>query len=157
LPRLHQDLVLRNPLNEGFIIVNASVLRQVQHHRQTAGHHSEAGGILMGFRRGRHLEVTFATTPKREDKRTRVAFERLSLFHRDFAIRAWRRSAHRLDYLGEWHTHPEHRPRPSAIDLAEWAKLGRASKGELLFLILGISDSWVGISGHGRVRRIQPM
>jgi integrative and conjugative element protein (TIGR02256 family) len=52
--------------------------------------------------------------------------------------------------VGEWHTHPEHRPRPSMIDEGEWRKLIRSSKRELLFIILGISGIWVGISARGR-------
>lgn len=143
---MQQDLVLRNPCNEGFIVVNASVVRRIKQYRQLAGHHREAGGILLGHRRGRHIEVTLATTPKRDDKRARMAFERLSLFHQSFAIRAWRRFGRTLDYVGEWHTHPEHRPRPSTIDRTEWEKLLRASNRELLFMIVGISEMWVGIS-----------
>lgn len=149
MPRLQQDLVFRNPLNDGFIIINASVMRQMDKHRQIRGHHREAGGILMGRRRGRHLEVTIATTPKRDDKRTRLGFERISLFHQKFAIRAWQRFERTLDYVGEWHTHPENTPRPSGIDRTEWAKLLRANKRELLFVIVGISDIWVGISRRG--------
>ncbi len=151
MSRLHQDIVFRNPQNDGFIIVNASVVRQMDKHRQIAGHHCEAGGILMGLRRGRHLEVTIATTPKREDKRTRIGFERISPFHQKFAVRAWRRLEYKLDYVGEWHTHPENSPRPSGIDKAEWAKLIRLNKRELLFIIVGISDTWVGMSRRGGV------
>jgi len=156
LSRLQQDLVFRNPQTDGFIIINASVMRQINNHRQIAGHHCEAGGILMGLRRGRHLEVTIATTPKREDRRTRIRFERTSPFHQKFAIRGWQRMGRKLDYVGEWHTHPEHSPRPSVIDRAEWAELVRASKRELLFVILGISDFWIGISDQDRVARLQP-
>lgn len=154
MPRLQEDLVLRNSENDGLIIINATVMRQINQHRQVAGHHKEAGGILMGMRRGRHLEVTFATTPKRDDKRTRTGFERVSSFHQKFAIRAWQRLGRKLDYLGEWHTHPEHQPRPSTIDTDEWAKLLlRSNKRQLLFLILGISGTWVGISGSRGIRR----
>lgn len=152
---MQQDLVFRHPTNDGFIIVNSSVLRQINRHRQTAGYLHEAGGILMGLRRGRHIEVTFATTPKREDRRTRTAFHRLSLFHQRFAIRAWHRFDRTLDYVGEWHTHPEQNPSPSPIDRAEWAKLMRRSKGELVFMILGISGLWPGLSSRGVVKQLQ--
>lgn len=155
---MQRDLVLRHPHSQGFIIVNASVMRQIGRHRQTARHHPEAGGILMGLRRGRHIEVTIVTTPKRTDKRTRTGFDRASPFHREFAVRAWRRFGRKLDYLGEWHTHPEHRPRPSMIDEAEWAKLIRGGKRELLFIIVGISGMWIGMSEQGQpdVQRLCP-
>lgn len=148
--------MFRNPLNEGFIIVQGSVLRRMDRYRQTAGHHHEAGGILMGLRRGRHLEVTTATTPKQDDKRTRIAFERVSAFHQRFAVRAWQRFSRTLDYVGEWHTHPEHRPRPSMVDVDEWKKLVRSSKRELVFVIVGISGLWVGMSTPGR-SDVQPL
>jgi len=131
-------------------------MQQINKHRQIAGHHCEAGGILMGLRRGRHLEVTIATTPKREDKRTRIRFERISPFHQKFAIRAWRRLDRKLDYVGEWHTHPENRPRPSGIDRREWEELIRVNKRELLFIIVGISDIWVGMSSQGRLA-VEPL
>jgi integrative and conjugative element protein (TIGR02256 family) len=151
---MQQDLVFRNPANDGFVIVTAAVLRQVTKHRQTAGHHQEAGGILLGSRRGRHIEITFATTPKRGDKRSRTAFHRLSLFHQRFATRAWLRLGRTLDYLGEWHTHPERDPSPSLIDRGEWTKLVRSNKRELVFLILGISGVWIGLSNSGVVREL---
>ena len=110
----------------------------------------------MGLRRGRHIEVTIATTPKREDKRSRVSFDRVSPFHRKFAIRAWRRFGRKLDYVGEWHTHPEARPRPSMIDKAEWERLIRTSRAQLLFVIVGGAGLWTGISIPGR-SAVQPM
>jgi hypothetical protein len=36
------------------------------------------------------------------------------------------------------------------IDVAEWAKLIRDSKRELLFIIVGISGVWIGMSMRGR-------
>jgi len=119
-----------------------------------AGYHHEAGGILMGLRRGRHIEITFATTPKREDRRTRTAFHRLSLFHHWFAIRAWHRFGRKLDYVGEWHTHPEHDPSPSPVDRAEWAKLMRSNRSDFVFMILGISGLWLGLSNRGVVKQL---
>lgn len=150
MPGVQQDLVLRHPRGHGFIIVNASVMRQIGRHRQTARYQPEAGGILMGLRRGRHIEVTMATTPKRADRRTRTAFDRASPFHQEFAVRAWRRFGCKLDYVGEWHTHPEHQPRPSMIDEAEWAKLIRRGKRDLLFIIVGISGMWIGMFEPGQ-------
>ena len=146
--------MFRNPLNDGFIIVTSAVLRQVNRHRQIALEDHEAGGILLGARRGRHIDITLATTPKRGDRRSRVGFHRLSLFHQSFAIRAWRRLGCKLDYVGEWHTHPEHNPSPSPIDRAEWAKLMRSRRRDLVFMILGISGVWLGLSSRGFVKEL---
>lgn len=154
---MQEDLVFRNPLNNGFIIVTSSVLRQIKGYRQIALADREAGGILLGARRGRHIDITFATTPKRGDSRSRIGFARLSQFHQDFAIRAWRRFGRKLDYLGEWHTHPELNPSPSPIDRAEWRKLMRSRKNDLVFVILGISGVWLGASHCGVVRELAPL
>ena len=146
--------MFRNPLNDGFIIVNRVVLRHVNMHRQIAAEDDEAGGILLGARRGRHIDITFATTPKYGDKRTRIGFHRLSPFHQSFAIRSWRRLGRKLDYVGEWHTHPEPDPSPSPIDRAEWVKLMRSRNSELVFMILGISGEWVGLSNRGVIKEL---
>ena len=143
---MQEDIVFRNQRNDGFVIVVSSVWNQFLRHRQTLANDSEAGGILLGARRGRHIEITFATTPKREDKRTRTDFHRISPFHQRFARRAWQRFDRKLDYVGEWHTHPVQNPSPSSIDVAEWAKILRTRKTELVFIIIGISGIWAGIS-----------
>jgi integrative and conjugative element protein (TIGR02256 family) len=154
LPGVQEDLVFQNPLDDGFIIVTSSVLRQINQYRQIAVPDVEAGGILLGARRGRHIDITFATTPKLGDRRSRVSFHRFSSFHQSFAVRAWRRFGRRLDYVGEWHTHLERNPSPSPIDRMEWAKLMRSRKSDLVFMILGVSGVWLGVSHHGVVREL---
>jgi integrative and conjugative element protein (TIGR02256 family) len=151
---VQEDLVFQNPLNDGLIIVTSAVLRQINRHRQITAEDHEAGGILLGARRGRHIDITFATTPKRGDRGSRAGFHRLSPFHQSFAIRAWRRLCRKLDYVGEWHTHPERNPSPSRIDRAEWAKLMRSRRSELVFMILGISGVWLGLSNRGIVKEL---
>lgn len=151
---MQQDLVFRNSVNDAFIIVTSAVLRQMNRHRQIGLRDHEGGGILLGARRGRHIDITFATTPKRGDKRSRTSFHRFSRFHQTFAIHAWQRLSRKLDYVGEWHTHPECNPYPSPIDRAEWAKLMRSNKSELVFIILGISGIWMGLSNGGVVNQL---
>ena len=147
-----EDLVFQNPLDDGFVIVTSSVLRQINKYRQIAVFDVEAGGILLGARRGRHIDITFATTPKRGDRGSRASFLRFSSFHQSFAVRAWHRFSHKLDYVGDWHTHPKRNPSPSPIDRMEWLKLARLRKTDIVFLILGISGVWMGVSQHGVVR-----
>lgn len=151
---MQEDLVFQDPTNDGFVIVTSPVLRQINRYRQGAMHDVEAGGILLGARRARHIDITLATTPKHGDKRSRVGFHRLSSFHQSFAIRAWRRFGRKLDYVGEWHTHPERNPSPSPIDQMEWAKLMRTRNSDLVFMILGISGVWLGVSHRGVVKEL---
>jgi integrative and conjugative element protein (TIGR02256 family) len=145
------DLVFKNPLNDGYVLINSSVVRCLQRNRQLGVRTLEAGGILLGLRRGRHLDVTMATTPKRTDKRARTSFQRFSTYHQRHAARAWRRLGKVVDYVGEWHTHPEPTPSPSGLDILEWAKLTKTRVNELLFLIVGTESFWIGVGLRGKL------
>lgn len=99
----------------------------------------ESGGVLLGTVHERGLLVTVATTPTRLDRQLRYLFERLPFGHRAVARRLWRSTGGTTRYIGEWHTHPQDIPTPSAIDLDEWRKLAkaRADKRPLLAVIVG--------------------
>lgn len=98
----------------------------------------EAGGILLGCYRGPHVEVLQCTTPMRKDSRTRFGFVRRDPGHQRAADGAWRSSGGTINFVGEWHTHPEDHPRPSNIDRNTWAKLMRKRRHDaLIFLIAG--------------------
>lgn len=111
---------------------------------------SERGGILLGLRRGRHFEVTEATLPKRWDRGSMFAFRRSAAGHQAVALRRWRSSKHTIDWVGEWHSHPEHLPSPSSIDLRSWRDITRHCAAPMVFLILGYEGLWLGLSSPGR-------
>lgn len=112
----------------------ASELRRYEQNKTAA---LEAGGTLVGLRRGPHFEVTHLTTPQRDDIRGRTSFVRRARSHMRIIIERWRRGAHQVGYLGEWHTHPETMPRPSTIDMAGWRRLSAQHKLPLIHLIVG--------------------
>ena len=67
--------------------------------------------------------------------------------HQQVALRHWRASQMTMDYLGEWHTHPESNPSPSLLDMSEWKKICKVQKRPMVFAILGWSgDIWLGLS-----------
>jgi len=102
---------------------------------------TEAGGILIGYRRGDHLHVTQCTLPFPKDRRSRFRFFRQDVNHNKAAIEYWKRTNNKGYYLGEWHTHPQDFPEPSTIDVREWRKLTKSSLGsDLVFLIVGRRD-----------------
>jgi integrative and conjugative element protein (TIGR02256 family) len=109
---------------------------------------SEAGGILIGYRRGDHFEVTHATEPTKFDKRSRVHFERLPAIHAETASKLWTDSNGHITYIGEWHTHPEKFPSPSVTDIAEWKNLSKqqTSNNSLVMTIIGTKEIWVGLA-----------
>lgn len=100
----------------------------------------EAGGLLLGFRRPPFLHVTDFTSPLPLDRRTRNGFVRCDPGHGERAIERWQSSNHQVDIVGEWHTHPEHRPFPSPIDLADWRKTCEREPLPRLFLVIGIES-----------------
>lgn len=132
-------------LGEGFILIEDEVLRALMAFRQQGLTTPEAGGILIGFRRGSHLHVTHATTPGPLDRRSRYEFQRRDPIHQQTAFELWKRSRHTADYIGEWHTHPQVRPLPSSIDRREWGEITQAKPAPMIFAILGLQDWWIGI------------
>lgn len=139
----------------GQLLVEPDVMAVLARHRQVRHDAPEAGGILLGYRRGPHLHAIEATEPAAADRGSRFRFDRSASAHQRIALDRWRHSGGTLTYLGEWHTHPELTPRPSSLDLASWRELCKRHRAPLLFLIAGIgADDWFGVSGHLRVCRV---
>ncbi|MCP2223558.1 MULTISPECIES: Mov34/MPN/PAD-1 family protein [Bradyrhizobium] len=111
----------------------------------------EAGGILLGHYRGPHVEVLRCTTPMPEDRRTRFGFVRQDKGHQEIATKEWFKSGGSVNFVGEWHTHPERHPTPSWIDRRTWRKqLGRHKPNPLVFIIVGTAATYceIGSDGH---------
>ncbi|MBL8298228.1 MAG: Mov34/MPN/PAD-1 family protein [Rhodanobacteraceae bacterium] len=145
-----------NPfMPDSLVLLESQVFSVVGHFRQRRIGSDEAGGILLGHRRGAHLHVVDATCPAAGDRGSRTSFHRTSKPHHASALSRWRSSGKKLDYIGEWHTHPERSPAPSLIDLQAWAEICRNRAVPMIFLILGTdATDWVGI---GTLRGVQPV
>uniref|UniRef100_UPI00391990A8 Mov34/MPN/PAD-1 family protein n=1 Tax=Hylemonella sp. TaxID=2066020 RepID=UPI00391990A8 len=133
------------------MLIEQHVLARISTFRQVHKDDTEAGGILLGFRRGEHLHIVDSTTPMTGDLRTKYSFDRRDPGHQVAATNAWKASNGCIDYLGEWHTHPESHPKPSSLDLREWRNLCRPKSDPLMFLILGIQGCWLGLGDAKRV------
>jgi integrative and conjugative element protein (TIGR02256 family) len=126
--------------NRRLLTFSANVLHVFHEFRQVQAEASEAGGVLLGYVRGDHLEVVEATRPTMWDRRLRYLFER---FPNELIVKArWRATDGKLRYLGEWHTHPESVPYPSSTDLIEWRKKAkeRVDRRPLLAVIVGVDE-----------------
>jgi len=134
----------------GNILIEPSVVELVRGYCQHQSNMPESGGILLGYRRGTHLHVVSATTPQRDDQRKRFHFSRCDQYHQNVAISQWNMSGNTMDYIGEWHTHPEPKPTPSSLDMSEWKKICCARKSSMVFLIVGWTGVfWLGV-GRGQ-------
>lgn len=134
------------------VVFTPDVLAVFWKYRQLFFWQPESGGILLGRRRGKHLEVLMATEPSSYDKRSTYSFLREAAGHADVAQRAWLMGEHKIDYVGEWHTHPQGVPIPSGIDRAEWCKLAMQcpDKTTLLTVIVGTLELRVELVDHVR-------
>ncbi len=150
---MSQQIVWRNPhATAGFVLLNSAVAERLLTYRQVETGSKEAGGILLGFRRGPHLEITDLTTPLRRDVRKRVFFDRRDPGHERYALKQWKDSNKMIDYVGEWHSHPEAVSEPSAFDMKEWRALLRSHRPILLFLVVGIVRIWAGVGASSGIR-----
>ena len=74
-----------------------------------------------------------ATTPSQSERRSRYSFTSDGDRRRMLVAKAYGRGQH---FLGEWHTHPQSDPTPSACDLQSMAELFVRSVHELNFFVM---------------------
>jgi len=113
------------------------VMSTFHKHRQTHLLRREAGGQLFARVRGPRWEIMAATGPRDRDRRGRFLFwpdrrseqEEIYDFH-----------AQGLDYVGDWHTHPQDEPEPSQPDLESISTIVSSSRHNMpgfLLVIVG--------------------
>jgi integrative and conjugative element protein (TIGR02256 family) len=107
--------------------------------------HGEVGGLLIGSRRGAHLHITKVSLPGARDQSTRYSFLRRDWSHQVFATKAWIQSGFTLDWVGEWHTHPQMHPVPSSIDMATWREQVKRRRRAMTYIVIGSANYWVGL------------
>jgi integrative and conjugative element protein (TIGR02256 family) len=135
-----------------YVVLLPEALAHMAEFRQLRWRDREAGGQLFGQLDDARVVVTHATGPYRGDTRTRCSYRS----NPRAAQRAIELNRDRgFYYLGEWHTHPELRPRASAEDIATFETLLRQSDprlSSLLLIIQGLEGEVDGLalySGSG--------
>ena len=144
---MSSSLMLANPVErDGWILIEETVVTTMLSFRQDEVGKPEAGGILLGYRRGIHIHVVDATIPRQKDKRSLFGFFRKDPYHGKYAVKQWKSSREFIDYVGEWHTHPEPDPHPSSIDLFEWKEICKSRNDPMAFIIVGDRGKlWIGV------------
>ncbi|QXH48130.1 Mov34/MPN/PAD-1 family protein [Pseudomonas xanthosomatis] len=120
----------------------------IKSNAQFRSNSNEAGGILLGYRAGTNIHIISATGPLPRDRRSRVSFDRLDPGHQVTASEAWATSGGRIDYIGDWHTHPQSVPTPSSKDYLEWKKLTASMQAPHLLVIVGTREVRVWLSSE---------
>lgn len=111
----------------------------------------EAGGVMCGrfISESNDIVIDDISTPFDSDIRTRHSFFRKTLGHQEFLDQLWQQSDGTCNYIGDWHTHPEPVPKPSAKDLRNWRRLVKRTICDariLIFIIVGTVEArvWQG-------------
>lgn len=139
-------LIARAPAFDQHVIVAAPVLEYMACHRQLSRWSKEAGGQLFGTFTSQELQVLDATGPYKKDSRSRYSY-RSDPVSAQSTIDV--QSGRGLNYVGEWHTHPERLPTASGDDIDAVGKLVRRSTlriSSVLLLIQGTEASPRGLA-----------
>lgn len=123
------------------LVIMPSAINRLLGHRQLDGSSNEAAGVLIGERRGSHMVIYDISEPGKGDIRSRYFVDRRGPHHQAAVDDAFARSSGKLQYLGEWHTHPEDQPSPSSTDLGTWRR-HLVAKEQMVLLIIGRKQIW---------------
>lgn len=132
--------------NGYLVVITEHVLNVLEKYKQTEMHDNEAAGVLLGEKRGHHLVITDLSEPGFGDLRKRHLVDRRGKHHQQKVDECFQLSGGTVNYLGEWHTHPESLPQPSEQDRSSWSthlKIGTPK----IVLIVGIKGFWIGKMG----------
>lgn len=123
------------------LVIMPSVVSRLLEYRQLDCSSNEAAGVLIGERRGSHMVIHEISEPGKGDIRSRYFVDRRGPHHQAAVNDAFARSSGRLQYLGEWHTHPEDQPSPSPTDLGTWRR-HLVAQEQMILVIIGRKQLW---------------
>lgn len=148
--------------NGGIVEFNKTAAELINRYRQLNKNDAEAGGMLLGrlISESRDLVVDEVTEPTKLDLKGRFYFIRRRRAAQRRVNKAWAESNGTLNYLGEWHSHPEDDPTPSQVDIENWHRIGSEARFEqdfLLFAIVGrsITRLWELAKQNGELTELK--
>ena len=148
--------------NKGVLKISSSALKKLNKFRQIDTSKKEAGGVLLGrfILDSNNIIVDKVTSPKSKDRRTRFSFKKLDSYHQHIINQEWKESKGRTNYIGEWHSHPENHPTPSALDVEEWKRKSKEDiydNSFLIFIIVGIESvsAWMVTKSDQQLMKLE--
>lgn len=127
------------------LVLGDAALNYMNRHQQKRWWQREAGGQLFARFHDEHLIVEEATGPRSGDKRSRISYiPHPAAEQREID----KRFGLGLHYVGDWHTHPEKFPVPSASDFVSIRNCFMKSRHDLnafLLVIVGLAPLPAGL------------
>lgn len=108
---------MRFTLDAKTFVIHEVPLKTLERFSQTNSQAPEAGGIVLGKIFKDRIDILKLSTPTILDKASRHNFERHKLSAQIVIDYEFYNSGGQMNYLGEWHTHPEPIPIPSGTDI----------------------------------------
>lgn len=109
---------------------------------------NESGGVLLGYIYGDHDRIVKTSNPSVYDSWSPLTFNRSKDYAQKQINRCWQKSGGYMNYLGEWHTHPEKNPTPSSQDKSMIKDIVKHNKMQIDYaylIIVGSNlDLWIG-------------
>jgi integrative and conjugative element protein (TIGR02256 family) len=117
------------------LLISDEVVSHLLKYRQLRIWSREAGGQLFATFDGPDVTFRKATGPRRTDRRGRRHYEPDRAAEN---VEITKMHAEGLHFVGDWHTHPEKRPTPSALDIQSLGESVKRSRHQLnaFFLIV---------------------
>ncbi|MCS0172322.1 CBASS system CD-NTase/cGAS isopeptidase Cap3 [Vibrio alginolyticus] len=129
--------------NGHLVVITEHVLAVLEKYKQTEMQDNEAAGVLLGEERGQHIVITDLSEPGFGDLRQRNLVDRRGKHHQQKVDDCFQLSGGTVNYVGEWHTHPEDFPQPSKQDRSSWSTHLKGGAPKIV-IIVGIKDFWIG-------------
>lgn len=148
----------------GVVELASAVVTVLDRFRQLEAGAPEAGGMLLGrlINESHDLVVDEATEPGKRDRKGRYFFFRRRSHAQKRVDEVWFASHSTVNYLGEWHSHPEDDPSPSGTDINNWLTICRKARYEqdcLVFVIVGRKTlrMWELCRSSGKLRELNSL
>ena len=128
--------------------------------RSNAQHEGkELCGVLMGSQVGDNCYRISKISPPCVKRHTRCSCERDAAMANQFIEEDYKMSEHTRFYIGEWHTHPEKKPKPSAVDyssIEENYQTASLVVRVLFMIIVGIESFHISIYNGDKFIKVEP-
>lgn len=130
------------------IHVSDKVLSILEKYKQKK-YQNESGGIILGLvHDDNNVYISKISHPNISDKASRFGFERDKKAAQIIVDSEFHASEGRVIYLGEWHTHPEHNPSPSSVDIKmikQQYVCNKINEDFLILLIQGTETLYIAL------------